>query len=65
MLTQAFAEDGKARSGTVPASKIQENCATGDGVCDGAGGITAAHLSYGSDANEAAQFIITTTGVTA
>jgi len=66
VLTHVITEDGTTRSGTVPASKIQENCATGDDVCeDHDGTITAAHLSYGSDASEAAQFIITVTGVSA
>ena len=57
-------EDGTAPSGTVPASKIKEYCATGDGVCElHTFAITPAHLSYGVDASAAAQFIISTTGV--
>ena len=56
-------EDRIAASGSVPSSKIQENCATGDTVCElDSFIITPAHLSYGVDASKAAQFIITTTG---
>jgi len=59
-----LAEDGTS-VGTLPASKLKEYCATGDGVCETHSyNITAAHLSYGSgsDPTDAAQFIITTTG---
>ncbi|KAH9836432.1 carbohydrate esterase family 5 protein [Teratosphaeria destructans] len=51
----------KARSGSLPASKIKSYCASGDGVClSGGFSITAGHLSYGSDAQQAAQWIIQT-----
>lgn len=62
--TRPCTEDGTAKSGTVPASKIKEYCASGDGVCERHGFyISSAHLSYGSDATDASNFIITTTGV--
>lgn len=55
-----------APSGTVPASKIKSYCAFTDGVCElHTFAITPAHLSYGVDANSAADFIIKTTGVSA
>ena len=47
--------------GSIPASKVDSFCASGDTVCDGAGlgggGITSAHLSYGNDAGAAATFV--------
>ncbi|KAF4555314.1 Cutinase-like protein 3 [Elsinoe fawcettii] len=55
----------KQSIGSVPAAKIKQYCASGDGVCTGGGGITAAHLSYGSSASAAADFIIKTAGVSA
>lgn len=52
--------------GSVPAAKVKEYCASGDGVCQtGTFSISAAHLSYGSDASAAADFIIQTAGVKA
>ncbi|KAJ9620431.1 [4Fe-4S] proteins maturation [Taxawa tesnikishii (nom. ined.)] len=52
--------------GSVPSSKVKEFCASGDAVCeDHSGSISAAHLSYGSNADAAAQFIIQTTGASA
>lgn len=51
--------------GSIPSSKVLEICATGDDVCNGSGTytITQAHLSYGNNATEAANFIIQQTGV--
>ncbi|CAF9934043.1 MAG: hypothetical protein HETSPECPRED_009085 [Heterodermia speciosa] len=51
----------------VPAAKLKEYCAQGDGVCGTPRTfqITAAHLSYGNNAADAANFISTATGVTA
>ncbi|PSK55227.1 hypothetical protein B9Z65_2616 [Elsinoe australis] len=52
--------------GSVPTAKVKEYCASGDGVCQtGTFSISAAHLSYGSDASAAADFIIQTAGVKA
>ncbi|KAG8623966.1 hypothetical protein KVT40_008942 [Elsinoe batatas] len=56
----------KQSVGAVPAGKVKQYCATGDGVCQGGGfGISAAHLSYGSSASDAADLIIKTAGVSA
>ncbi|KAL8690628.1 MAG: hypothetical protein Q9218_003962 [Villophora microphyllina] len=51
----------------VPAADLKEYCAAGDGVCGTPRTyqITAAHLSYGNNASDAANFISTVTGVTA
>ena len=51
----------------VPAAKLKEYCAQGDGVCGTPRTfqITSAHLSYGKNAADAASFISTATGVTA
>ena len=51
--------------GNIPNSELLEICANGDDVCNGSGTftITAAHLSYGNNATQAANFIISTTGV--
>lgn len=52
-------DNGQAVS-NVPASKLKEYCATGDDVCSGTPRtyqITPAHLTYGSDASDAANFI--------
>ncbi|KAG7006472.1 cutinase [Physcia stellaris] len=51
----------------VPASKLKEYCAQGDGVCGTPRtfAITSAHLSYGNNAADAASFISSATGVTA
>ena len=51
----------------VPAAKLKEYCAQGDGVCGTPRTfqITAAHLSYGNNAADAASFISAATGVTA
>jgi hypothetical protein len=41
----------------------KEYCASGDGVCEtGTGLITVAHLTYGNDATDAADWIIKTGG---
>ncbi|KAL9597721.1 MAG: hypothetical protein Q9219_004978 [cf. Caloplaca sp. 3 TL-2023] len=49
----------------VPASKLKEYCAQGDGVCGTPRtfSITSAHLSYGKNAADAANFIASATGV--
>lgn len=49
----------------VPAAKLKEFCAQGDGVCGTPRTfqITSAHLSYGKNAAEAAAFISSATGV--
>ncbi|KAK4549564.1 hypothetical protein LTR36_006561 [Oleoguttula mirabilis] len=60
-------EDGTS-VGDLPASKLKEFCASGDGVCeDHTFDISAAHLSYSSssDIEDGAQFIISAAGATA
>jgi cutinase len=52
--------------GDLPASRTKEYCGNGDPVCNlGAGGlsITSGHLSYGSDADASAEWIIRTLGL--
>lgn len=51
--------------GNLPSSKVMEFCANGDDVCNGNGtfAITPAHLSYGSNGTEAAQFIVDVLGL--
>ena len=46
----------------VASSKVKMHCATGDDVCKGMFVITETHLSYGSNAADAAEFIKTTIG---
>ena len=46
----------------VVSSKVKTYCATGDDVCKGMFVITETHLSYGSDAADAAEFVKTTIG---
>ncbi|KAJ5174385.1 uncharacterized protein N7482_000262 [Penicillium canariense] len=48
--------------GKLASSKVKEYCASGDPVC-GNGFNVMAHLSYGSDAKEAAQFLIQAAGL--
>ncbi|KAF7174038.1 hypothetical protein CNMCM5623_006340 [Aspergillus felis] len=50
--------------GKVAAADVKEYCASGDPVCLNGVNVLA-HLSYGDDAAEAAQFLITTSGVKA
>lgn len=45
-------------------ANVKEFCATGDELCNGLILITPAHLTYSSDASEAASFIVNATGVT-
>ncbi|MCJ1458959.1 hypothetical protein MMC28_009336 [Mycoblastus sanguinarius] len=52
--------------GSIPTSKVDSFCASGDTVCDGAGigaGITSAHLTYGQDADQAAAFVAEAAGL--
>ncbi|MCJ1224341.1 hypothetical protein MMC12_000986 [Toensbergia leucococca] len=53
--------------GSIPSSKVLEICATGDDVCNGSGTytITAAHLSYGNNATQAASFVVQKSGLSA
>jgi cutinase len=44
--------------GQVPAANTKVICATGDLICAGQAVILAPHLSYGANANEAAQFVM-------
>ncbi|KAL6709645.1 hypothetical protein ACN47E_001073 [Coniothyrium glycines] len=44
--------------GQVPAANTKIICATGDLICAGQAIVLAPHLSYGRNANEAAQFVI-------
>lgn len=53
-----FGDPFKAETvGKLSSSKVKEFCASGDPVCEN-GVDVLAHLSYGSDAKEAAQFLI-------
>jgi len=48
--------------GDMPPGRVKSFCATGDLVCELAiFNVTAAHLSYGANAQEAANFIISVT----
>jgi len=51
--------------GNLSSGKVDEFCADGDDVCNGSGSytITQAHLSYGSNADAAADFIISALGL--
>ncbi|KAJ5703968.1 cutinase-domain-containing protein [Penicillium malachiteum] len=48
--------------GKLSSSKVKEFCATGDPVCEN-GEDVMAHLSYGSDAKEAAEFLVEAAGL--
>ncbi|PYH40333.1 cutinase-domain-containing protein [Aspergillus saccharolyticus JOP 1030-1] len=48
--------------GKLASSKVKEFCATGDPVCEN-GADVMAHLSYGSDAQAAAQFLVSAVGL--
>lgn len=57
-----FGDPLKAQSvGKVPDDKVKEFCHQGDPVCLN-GGNTMAHLTYGSDAEEAGKFLIEAAG---
>lgn len=50
--------------GNLPAARTKQYCASGDSICEGGGfGITSAHISYGNNADAAADWIISVTGV--
>ena len=54
--------NGSAVKG-VDSSKVKEICANGDALCSGGGVvITPAHLSYGNNAQEAADFVKSVSG---
>ena len=57
-------ENGTA-VGSVPTADVKSFCADGDEVCNGSGTftITAAHLTYGNDADTAAAFVKSTLGL--
>lgn len=48
--------------GKLASSKVKEYCASGDPVCENGFNVMA-HLSYGSDAKEAARFLIEAAGL--
>ncbi|RDH32135.1 cutinase-domain-containing protein [Aspergillus welwitschiae] len=48
--------------GKLSSSKVKEFCASGDPVCENGMNVMA-HLTYGSDAKEAAQFLVQAAGV--
>ena len=58
MRVLVILQNGQAINGVDP-SNVKSFCASGDDVCSGTGSfaITPAHLSYGSDATAAAQFV--------
>lgn len=58
-----FGDPFKTQSvGKLSSSDVKEFCATGDPVCENGVNVIA-HLSYGSDAKEAAQFLVKAAGV--
>ncbi|PYH42560.1 cutinase-domain-containing protein [Aspergillus saccharolyticus JOP 1030-1] len=58
-----FGDPLKAESiDNLSSSKVKEFCATGDPVCEN-GSDVSAHLSYGDDAQTAAQFLISAVGL--
>jgi cutinase len=46
----------------IASAKVKEFCATGDPVCENGMNVMA-HLSYGSDATEAATFLVNAAGL--
>lgn len=58
-----FGDPLKSQSvGKLTSNKVKEYCAVGDPVCEnGVNGM--AHLSYGSDAKDAAQFLVKASGI--
>lgn len=58
-----FGDPFKMQSvGKLASSKVKEFCAVGDPVCEN-GADVMAHLSYGKDAKEAAQFLVKAAGI--
>lgn len=58
-----FGDPFKTESvGKLASSHVKEFCAEGDPVCENGANVMA-HLSYGSDAKEAAQFLVQESGV--
>lgn len=51
--------------GNVPAANTKIICATGDLICAGQAVVLAPHLSYGRNADEAAQFVVSNMGAAA
>ena len=56
--------------GSIPSSKVDEICASGDSICRGTssgspGTVGTGHLSYGSDAGIAATFVVQHSGLSA
>lgn len=50
--------------GKLPKDKVKEFCALGDPVCENGANVMA-HLSYGANAKEAAQFLLQAAGISA
>lgn len=58
-----FGDPFKAEAvGSIPSANVKEFCAEGDPVCLNGANVLA-HLSYGDDAQTAAQFLVQATGV--
>ena len=58
-----FGDPFKAMAvGKLPSNKVKEYCALGDPVCENGFNVMA-HIGYGSDAKEAATFLIQAAGV--
>ncbi|KAJ5089218.1 cutinase-domain-containing protein [Penicillium argentinense] len=58
-----FGDPFKMQSvGKLSSSKVKEFCASGDPVCENGMNVMA-HITYGSDAKEAAQFLVQASGV--
>jgi cutinase len=61
-----FGDPYKNRSvGNLPASLVKEYCAKGDSICEVQGSfmVTAAHSTYGMNADDAASFIVSKLGL--